>query len=380
MDDGTTKKDFAVDTLSPAAKLMLALHLHPEFNDNELLYCATHLGFDPWLWRDKIDHKARFRDDFAKRLRRLLSMDATEQLYYVFPYLEPTVAQLNRLGIGVICPCDEDYPQPLKVIKDLPLILYCQGDVALLNHPQIAMVGSRKASLHGERTAFEFAKQFSDGGFVVTSGLAVGIDAASHRGALAGGGRTIAVMGRGLADIYPRSHRQLASQIVAQGGLLVSEFAIDIPPMRHNFPRRNRIVTGMCQALLVVEAGIKSGSLVSAKLAAEQGKEVCAIPGSIYAPQSEGCLMLIKQGAQLVTEPRDVVANINVYSEILVEDSLDISEEAQRILEVLSVDPLPIEFLARKTGWTINKVLSLLSECEVAGVVVKNDGQFTRAV
>lgn len=369
-----------MENISPTAKLMLALHLHPDFNENELQYCATHLGHNPWIWRDKLNQTCRLRDDLSVRLQRVLIADSPSQLSSAFPYLGEAIDNLAKKGVGVICPCDEDYPPALKALKDLPLVLYFMGDVTLLNHPQIAMVGSRKASLHGERTAFEFAKQFSDGGFVVTSGLAIGIDAAAHRGALAGSARTIAVMGRGLADIYPRSHRQLAKQIVSQGGLLISEFAFDMPPLRHNFPRRNRIVTGMCQALLVVEASIKSGSLVSARLAAEQGKEVCAVPGSIYAPQSEGCLLLIKQGAQLVTEPRDVVANINVYSELIIEESMDISEEAQRILEVLTVEPLPIEFLARRTGWTINKVLSLLSECEVAGVVTKNDGRFARAV
>jgi len=367
-----------VVTNSPPARLLLALLNHPEFLESEINYCARHMGVDPWQWHAQLIEGIPLRNDLSRRLLRYVTVESVEHLTSVFGFLEELEQRIELLGIHLLCAADSAYPKNLLGINDLPLLLYCQGDSSLLELPQIAIVGSRKASMHGERTAFEFAKQFSQGGFVVTSGLALGIDAAAHRGALAGPGKTIAVMGRSLAEIYPRSNRQLAAQIAANGGLLVSEFAIDMPVIRHNFPRRNRIVTGLCQALLVVEAGLRSGSLVSARLAAEQGKEVGAIPGSIYMPQSEGCLALIKQGAQLVTEPRDVVQTINIFSDIIVEEDLSISDDAQRAYRYLTVEPVSVDFIARKTGWTINKVLSLLCECEVAGIASKRGGQFVK--
>ncbi len=364
---------------SDQARLMLALLNHPDLSESELIYCARQLGYDPWLWLAQLQTGTVLRQDLHNRLIRLINVDAPEQLPVVFPFLVELEDRLAAQQIFLICAADEMYPQSLLAINDHPLLLYCKGNGSLLSLPQIAIVGSRKASMHGERTAFEFAKQFSLGGFVVTSGLALGIDAAAHRGALAGSGQTIAVMGRGLSEIYPKTHRQLATQIVTSGGLLISEFALDMPVIKHNFPRRNRLVTGLCQALLVVEAGLRSGSLISARLAAEQGKDVCAIPGNIYASQSEGCNALIKQGAQLATEPRDVVANINLYSEVLLEEGLPISDEAKRVFNFLSIEPVPVDFIARKTGWTINKVLGLLCECEVAGVVTKQDGFFVKS-
>lgn len=192
------------------------------------------------------------------------------------------------------------YPALLKEIVDFPPLLFLKGDISLLERPQLAMVGSRHASKPGLDTAYAFAKSLASAGFVITSGLALGIDGAAHQGALAGKGHTIAVLGCGLNHMYPASHHALAKEIVERQGLLVSEFPLHTAPQAANFPRRNRIISGLSLGVLVVEASLSSGSLITAKLAAEQGREVMAIPGSIHFPGAKGCHHLIREGATLV--------------------------------------------------------------------------------
>ena len=207
---------------------------------------------------------------------------------------------------------EANYPYQLKEIADPPPILFVRGNPDLLAAPQIAIVGSRNPSASGEETAFNFAKTLSQHGFTITSGLALGIDAASHRGALSAKGYTIAVAGTGLDRVYPARHKDLATEIVNTGAI-ISEFPPGTTAKANHFPRRNRIISGLCQGLLVVEAAKQSGSLITARMALEQNREVFAIPGSIHNPLARGCNALIRQGAKLVETTQDILEELHQY-------------------------------------------------------------------
>ena len=206
---------------------------------------------------------------------------------------------------------DPHYPVQLAAVPGMPAALFVQGDPSVLARPQVAIVGSRAATAAGCETAFGFAARLAAHGFAITSGLATGIDAAAHRGALAAGGVTIAVCGTGLDRVYPTGHDRLAEEIAAAGAL-VSEFPTGTPPAPHNFPRRNRLMSGLARGVLVVEAAARSGSLITARLAGEQGREVMAVPGSIHNPLARGCHRLIKDGAALVETVDDVLSALGV--------------------------------------------------------------------
>ncbi|HLB57464.1 MAG TPA: DNA-processing protein DprA, partial [Gammaproteobacteria bacterium] len=223
-------------------------------------------------------------------------------------------SEKNRCEI--ISLVDPRYPRLLREIPDAPSLLYVRGDVNLLSQSQLAIVGSRNPTAVGNQMAEDFAYSLTKAGLVVTSGLALGIDAASHRGALRATGKTIAVFGTGLKHIYPRSHRSLAEDIAEQGAL-VSEFPPDESPKAKNFPRRNRIISGLSIGVLVVEAVLRSGSLITARYAVEQGRDVFAIPGSIHNPLARGCHALIRQGAKLVETAEDIVEELDALHTLL---------------------------------------------------------------
>ncbi len=240
---------------------------------------------------------------------------------------------------------DPAYPVLLLELPDPPLLLYVHGSVSLLSEPQLAIVGSRNPSSSGEQTAIDFARHLAAAGLVITSGLALGIDAASHRGALDVDAPTIAVMGTGLDRVYPARHRDLARQIAEQGSL-VSEFPIGTPPKPENFPQRNRIISGLSLGTLVVEAAIRSGSLISARYAMEQGREVFAIPGSIHNPLARGCHHLIRQGAKLVETAEDVIDELGSLAGACTPPGLpaetagspqQLGEEYQQLLDAVQV-------------------------------------------
>lgn len=223
--------------------------------------------------------------------------------------VEKALAWAAEPGNRIVTLADPEYPQALLDCADPPILLYAKGDVACLNRPAIAIVGSRNATRQGEANAEAFAAHLAGAGLTVVSGLALGIDAAAHRGALAGAGATVAVIGTGADRIYPARNEALARQIVAQG-VIVSEFPLGTPALAGNFPRRNRIIAGLARGCLVVEAAERSGSLITARLAAESGREVFAIPGSIHSPLSKGCHKLIKQGAKLVDRAEDILEEL----------------------------------------------------------------------
>jgi DNA processing protein len=224
--------------------------------------------------------------------------------------VERDLAWVAQAGNSIVTWQNETYPTLLREISSAPPILYVQGNPEILATPQLAMVGSRNPSPAGRESAFAFAKMLASSGFTITSGLALGVDAASHRGTLAAQGLTIAVTGTGLDRVYPARHQELAQQILEQGGVLVSEFPPGTMAKAENFPRRNRLISGLSVGVLVVEAALRSGSLITARCALEQDREVFAIPGSIHNPLARGCHHLIKQGAKLVETAGDILEEL----------------------------------------------------------------------
>ena len=274
---------------------------------------------------------------------------------------------LNQL----ITLADPDYPRALLEITDPPPILYLKGQRALLNHAAIAVVGSRNATPQGMQNAEGFAKALSESGLCVISGMALGIDGAAHRGGLQGVGSSLAVVGTGLDIIYPARHRELAHAL-AQKGALISEFPLGTPSIGANFPRRNRIISGLSLGCLVVEAALQSGSLITARLAAEQGREVFAIPGSIHSSLSKGCHALIKQGAKLVESAHDVLEELGRHTQPLLATTPDLNLDdspENGLLTSLGFDPTDINTLAKRSGLTAEGVSAMLLQLELSGLV-----------
>ena len=263
-----------------------------------------------------------------------------------------------------------DYPELLREIHSAPPLLYALGRVELLATPQIAIIGSRNCSPGGARSAQDFASVLTQSGFTITSGMALGIDSHAHRGALDANGDTIAVIGTGIDRIYPSRNKKLAHEI-AEAGLIVSDLPLGAPPNRENFPRRNRIISGLSLATLVVEATRNSGSLITARLGLEQGREVFAIPGSIHNPQVKGCHQLIRQGAKLVEQASDIIEDLGSLLGVIAQHSESsnnddaaasstLDEDYQRLLEQIGYDPVPIETLLQRSGLTIDQLSSML--------------------
>ena len=276
---------------------------------------------------------------------------------------------------------DAQYPSALLETADPPLLLYVVGDADLLNRPALAVVGSRNPTPQGVENARAFAAGLGDSGFVVVSGLALGIDGAAHEGALRSASGTIAVVGTGLDRVYPRRHLELARRI-AERGAIVSEFALGTPALAHNFPVRNRVIAGLAQGTLVVEAALQSGSLITARLAAEAGREVFALPGSIHAPQSRGSHALIKQGAKLVDSVQDIVEELRPPTRAgAAKAPLPAAESADPVLRALGHDPTTLDALVARTGWPAPELNARLLELELDGRVDRLPGQlFQRRV
>ena len=292
-------------------------------------------------------------------------------------HLEAALSWLEAPGHHLLALGDEDYPRSLLEIPDPPTILNALGDPALLARPAIAIVGSRNATRQGALDAHEFALALSRRGYAIASGLAVGIDAAAHRGGLAGPSSTIAVVGTGLDRVYPAANRELAHEIAGRG-VLVSEFALGTPPVASNFPRRNRIISGLTRGVLVVEAAVASGSLTTARLALDQGRDVFAIPGSIHSPLSKGCHWLIKQGAKLVESAEDLLAEIEGTTATPAPASRDPEPAGEPLLEALGHSPASLDALAIRTGETASALAAELTRLELAGRVERLPGGLYR--
>lgn len=298
--------------------------------------------------------------------------------------LEATLQWQEQPQAHILTLDDSRYPPQLLEIPDPPALLFAFGDPGVLLLPQLAMVGSRNTSHNGKETAYQFARHLSQQGLTITSGLAQGIDAASHEGALAVGGKTVAVTGTGLDRVYPAKHRELAHKI-AENGVLVSEFPIGTPPMAGNFPRRNRIISGLSKGVLVVEAAVQSGSLITARLALEQGREVLAVPGSIHNPQARGCNLLIRQGAKLVETAQDVIEELPEFTwsdsmeqpesgDSGAEGAFELDEEYQVVLKSVDFEPTSVDKVVERSGLTADAVCSMLLVLELQGLVTATSG------
>lgn len=305
--------------------------------------------------------------------------------------IEKDLAWLNQSGNDFVTINDNRYPHLLRTISNPPSALFLHGDIELLDLPQIAVVGSRTPSHSGAETAREFARYLGKAGFTITSGLALGIDTQAHQGALDSQAATIAVTGTGLDRVYPAKNRDLAHKI-AESGLLISEFPPGTPPTPANFPRRNRIISGLSIGTLVVEAALKSGSLITARTAGEQGREVFAIPGSIHNPLARGCHRLIREGAKLVETGQDLIEELSGLLSDFVEESnspetthlsqettTDNDNEQQLLLDALGYDPATTDQLVERSGLPAANVSSMLLLLELQGVVSSEvGGTFTR--
>jgi DNA processing protein len=315
--------------------------------------------------------KSFVKPDIAAEISKGIAEDA----------IAPTLVWLEDNNNHIVTLADSDYPQALLNIPDPPLLLYVKGRLDLLNRTALAIVGSRSATPQGINNAEAFAKSLSDAGLCIISGLAHGIDAAAHRGALRGQanpmgnspGSSIAVVGTGLDKIYPAAYRDLAHAL-AQQGALISEFPLGTPPLAANFPRRNRLISGMSVGCLVVEASLQSGSLITARLALEQGRDVFAIPGSIHAPQSKGCHALLKQGAKLVEAAQDILEELG--GALVLTVPMKNSEGANSadpyskgphaaLLEHLGFDPVDGDTLSARSGLTVSELSAMLLALEL---------------
>ncbi len=281
---------------------------------------------------------------------------------------------------------DADYPPLLRQIPDPPLALYVIGDRAALSRPQLAIVGSRNPTPAGRENARAFARHLAGAGLAITSGLALGIDGAAHRGALeASGGATLAVVATGLDRVYPARHRELAHEIAGRGAL-ISEFSLGTPPLPENFPIRNRLISGLAFGVLVVEAAVGSGSLITARLATDQGREVFAIPGSIHSPLARGCHALIRQGAKLVETAQDILEELGALARAVADSGAAPGSLAPRVppaelpapmaqlLVCLGYDPASIDQLVERSGLTTEAVSSMLLQLELQGLVEAGAG------
>lgn len=278
---------------------------------------------------------------------------------------------------------DARYPRLLKTISDPPLVLYVQGYPDVLQQSQIAVVGSRHATHYGLQNARHFANHLAAHGLVVTSGLARGIDAAAHRGALEAKRPTIAVIGSGLQQLYPVDHLSLAQQMCAMQGAIVSEFSLQTHPAPRHFPRRNRIISGLSLGVLVVEAALKSGSLISARHALEQGRDVFALPGSIHQPLARGCHDLIKQGAKCVDTVEDILSELGVQEGAaknctIPNEHRDLSQKEAQLLAQIEHEITSIDVIISRSGLTATEVSSILLSLELRELIQSVPGGYVR--
>lgn len=289
---------------------------------------------------------------------------------------------LNQDNNHLITIHDPFYPAQLKEIDNPPALLFARGNKELLSQPQIAIVGSRNPSPIGSQIATDFAHSLANYGFTITSGLALGVDAASHQGALNAKGFTIAVTGTGLDRVYPARNKALATEI-ANTGLLISEFPPGTAAKANHFPRRNRIISGLCLGLLVIEAAKKSGSLITARLALEANREVFAIPGSIHNPLARGCNALIKEGAKLVENTQDIFDELGEYNQQVTEIPCEIEKstldlEQQNLLNLIMFSPTSVDWLVEQSGLSAEIISSMLLLLELQDCITSTPGGYMR--
>jgi DNA processing protein len=304
-----------------------------------------------------------------------------------WPEIERCLAWQKKTACHIVHWQDPRYPPLLGEIASPPLILFVMGEIALLQRDQLAIVGTRKPTPVGLETAYQFAYELAQQGLVITSGLARGIDSAGHKGCLAGSGQTLAILGSGLDKIYPSAHQKLAQHIIEKGGALISEFFPNAPPKAEHFPRRNRIISGLGLGVIVVEAALRSGSLITARYALEQGREVFAVPGSIRNPFSRGCHALLRQGAALVENSQDVLLALSFLPR-LTADTLrsfqkgnthhELDSDGRKLVECLGFETTSLDTLVMRTGLSADKLLAQLTLLELQGYISAVPGGYAR--
>ncbi len=350
--------------IAPELESWLRLSLVPGVGPATFVLLLQELGDPENILNSSVATLSRH---VPQQLARAIAADSASAL------LQETRDWLGTPGNDIVTLADTDYPQKLLQIAAPPPLLYSKGDLRLLNQAAIAIVGSRNATEQGRQNARNFARHLSQAGVTIVSGMAAGIDRAAHEGGLDGRGSSIAVVGTGLDRVYPASNHDLARRL-SQSGLIISEFPLGTQPLAGNFPRRNRIISGLSLGCLVVESTLNSGSLVTARLAAEQGREVLAIPGSIHSPQSKGCHLLIKQGAKLVETAADILEELrwNLPAPESVGEAagtVPVDADAVALLPALGFDPTDVDTLCERTGLTVDKVCAILLKLELEGLV-----------
>lgn len=352
-------------------------------------------GFSPGLYADLLAHFGSAEKVLAAKSGDWATFKISDELkvYIRNPDWARAERELQWASLpenNIIQLDDPRYPGLLREISDAPPFLYTRGQLEHLSDLQLAIVGSRNPTAGGVQTAFEFARYLANAGLTITSGLAIGIDTAAHNGALAANAATLAIMGTGLDQVYPKSNLDLAERIINQG-LLVSEFPLGTKALPHNFPRRNRIVSALSLGCLVVEAAIRSGSLITARHALEQGREVFAIPGSIHNPLAKGCHQLIRQGAKLVETADDIISELGQLAQINFAQKPKSATQApknktpdtnndvldadyQKMLTQMGHDPVSVDLLIQRTGFSAAEISSMLLILELKGLVYSNPG------
>jgi DNA processing protein len=365
----------AKQALSPTdISQWLSLNQTPGLGNAALCQLLAKFGSPEGIYSAKLSQlREVVDDDIAQKISKGVNLDL----------IASTLKWLEKDNAHLVTFADSHYPQKLLEISNPPAVLFAIGNLHWLNHPAIAMVGSRSATPQGEKNAEEFAKSLCEQGLCVISGMALGIDGAAHRGALKANGATIAVVGTGLDIVYPARHRDLAHK-VAERGLIISEFPLGTPSKAQNFPRRNRLISGLSLGCLVVEANIESGSLITARLSAEQGREVFAIPGSIHSPVTKGCHQLIKQGAKLVESVQDILEEINwlelknnlpsISPSGLMDDLSTNELETNTVLGLMGFDPINFEQILTSSGLTTESLSSMLMILELENKITSLAG------
>ena len=323
------------------------------------------------------DPKLAWEAGISELTRIGIPKNAVELLTETRKKLDPEkyVEEIRSAGIKWITVFDDDYPKLLKQIYDPPIVLYYKGEILPADEKAVAVVGTRKITGYGKVVTEQFSKELAQAGLTIVSGLARGVDSCAHLAAIETGGRTIAVLGGGLNRIYPPENRPLADKIISGYGAIISEFPPEAVSLPGNFPARNRIISGLSLAVVVTEAAQDSGSLITARMALEQGRDVFAIPGPITSQLSKGPTDLIKEGARIVFEPNDIFEELGVkYSQTPQMKTADLSDDEQKVLAVLENEVRHIDEIGRELNFPSAKISALLLKMEISGLVLNLGG------
>lgn len=367
----------SIDNPNSDVALWLTLNQTPGLGNASVCQLLAKFGSPEAIFNAKYSQLREIvDDDIALKISKGVDIAA----------ITPTLNWLQKENAHIVTLADIAYPKALLEIPNPPALLYAIGHLHWLNHPSIAMVGSRSSTPQGEKNAEDFAYSLCTHGLCVVSGMALGIDGAAHRGALKANGATIAVVGTGLDIVYPARHRELAHKI-AERGLIISEFPLGTPSKAQNFPRRNRLISGLSLGCLVVEANVESGSLITARLSTEQGREVFAIPGSIHSPVAKGCHQLIKQGAKLVESVQDILEELKNLlpsispSGLISTQDLHLADalEPNTVLNSMGFDAINFDKVQSLSGLTTEALSAMLMVLELEGrITTLAGGKFQR--